>query len=212
MREQWKETLQLVLDPTGLNNINKARDQLEKARVAFEEIDCLMNKPVSVKVLVEMYGQFQAALTMLDVGIDTVETLQANMTFKIALPEPEPAPEEQLTLEALKIKAEVIESGGCTNGMGLDKPKPEPEPEPAPQIVFKGNDYRWLGRRQQALLEALVLRERSTGAVVELSYLLETLHERKIVRGKAEFGRILKRLTEKNLVYYDATHIHFTGE
>ena len=97
MREQWKETLQLVLDPTGLNNINKARDQLEKARVAFEEIDCLMNKPVSVKVLVEMYGQFQAALTMLDVGIDTVETLQANMTFKIALPEPEPAPEEQLT-------------------------------------------------------------------------------------------------------------------
>lgn len=180
MREQWKETLQLVLDPTGLNNINKARDQLEKARVAFEEIDCLMNKPVSVKVLVEMYGQFQAALTMLDVGIDTVETLQANMTFRVARPEPEP--------------------------------KPEPESEPAPRIVFKGNDYRWLGRRQQALLEALVLRERSTGTVVELSYLLEALHERKIVRGKAEFGRILKRLAEKSLVYYDATHIHFTGE
>ena len=180
MRGQWKERIELVLDPAGYDNINKARDHLEKARAAFDGIDRLMNEPVSVKVLVEMYGQFQAALSTLDVGIEAVEHMHTNMAFRVARPEPEP--------------------------------EPEPESEPAPLVVFEGNDYRWLGRRQQAVLEALVLRERSTGTVVELSYLLETLHERKIVRGKAEFGRILERLSDKNLVHYDETHIYFTGE
>ena len=90
-----EKTIQLVVAPKSLTDINNARGHLEKARTVFEDIDRLMNEPLSVKVLIEIYGQFQAGLNTLDAGIEAVERVQENMSFKVVAIEPEPEVEDE---------------------------------------------------------------------------------------------------------------------
>jgi len=184
MREQ---TIQLVVAPKSLTDINNARGHLEKARTVFEEIDRLMNEPLSVKVLIEIYGQFQAGLNTLDVGIEAVEQVQESMTFKVALPAPDkPEPEPE--------------------------PEVEDEDSESHEWVFEGDDFRWLGSRQRKVLEILDRCKRK-GRTVFRHELYQGLRNRNVVRCQSEFDHLMGRLAERKLVALTSDHtLEFIGE
>jgi len=165
------QAIQLVVAPKSLTDINEAREHLEKARVVFEDIDRLMNQPLSVKVLIEIYGQFQAGLNTLDVGIEAVERVQESMAFKVVAPEPEPEPESES----------------------------EDEDSESYEWVFEGDDYRWLGSRQRTVLEALD-RCKRRGRTVFRHELYQGLRNRNIVRSQSEFDYLIGRLADRKLI------------
>ena len=200
MREQWREALELVLSPTGYDNMNESRDRIGKARTIFGNIDRLMNEPLSVKVLIEIYGEFQAALSTLDTSIEALDQARDKLSFRRAVPEPEPEPEAEPEFRPPSFP--VV----CTNGMATTAKTGRFS---KPSIVLPGMK---LGKRQRAFLEVLVLREQTIGKLVTHHDVFGVLSERKVVRGRKEYDDMVRRLINKQLIVADEQNIMFTGE